>query len=190
MHSSAIHDPYAGVTAAQISANAAHNKRRAAIAARAVSEGFPRALSFTIPNAPFGVPKIRPYTVTAPKPVFIYRMWFDDLVDDAMRAIRPSRAIQVKDIQAVCAGHYRVKRADITGPRRTANMVRPRQVAMCLSKTMIGKSLPEIGRLFGGRDHTTALHAVRKISALAERDPALAAEIDKIKASIAERVRT
>jgi chromosomal replication initiator protein len=65
--------------------------------------------------------------------------------------------------------------------RRTANVVRPRQVAMYLAKILTLRSLPEIGRRFGGRDHTTVLHAVRKIETLAGNDSALAEEIESLK---------
>ena len=65
--------------------------------------------------------------------------------------------------------------------RRTANVVRPRQVAMYLAKILTLRSLPEIGRRFGGRDHTTVLHAVRKIETLAGNDSALAEEIEALK---------
>ena len=64
------------------------------------------------------------------------------------------------------ARQYNVSRSDLLSSRRTANVVRPRQVAMYLAKTLTLRSLPEIGRRFGGRDHTTVLHAVRKIEAL------------------------
>jgi chromosomal replication initiator protein len=74
------------------------------------------------------------------------------------------------------ARHYNVSRTDICSARRTANVVRPRQVAMYLAKTLTLRSLPEIGRRFGGRDHTTVLHAVRKIAALIPKDAELAAE--------------
>ncbi|MGB6503695.1 MAG: helix-turn-helix domain-containing protein, partial [Xanthobacteraceae bacterium] len=64
---------------------------------------------------------------------------------------------------------------------RTANVVRPRQVAMYLAKVLTLRSLPEIGRRFGGRDHTTVLHAVRKIENLASNDSAFAEEIEGLK---------
>ena len=76
---------------------------------------------------------------------------------------------------------FNVSRADILSSRRTANVVRPRQIAMYLSKMMTLRSLPEIGRRFGGRDHTTVLHAVRKIEALALKDHALSEEIESFK---------
>jgi chromosomal replication initiator protein len=70
--------------------------------------------------------------------------------------------------------------------RRTANVVRPRQIAMYLAKTLTLRSLPEIGRRFGGRDHTTVLHAVRKIEHLADTDKVLADEIDILKRMLME----
>ena len=70
--------------------------------------------------------------------------------------------------------------------RRTANVVRPRQVAMYLAKTLTLRSLPEIGRRFGGRDHTTVLHAVRKIEALVSRDVALSEEVESLKRQLQE----
>ena len=74
-----------------------------------------------------------------------------------------------------------MSRGDLLSSRRTANVVRPRQVAMYLAKTLTLRSLPEIGRRFGGRDHTTVLHAVRKIETLAGNDSALADEIETLK---------
>ena len=76
---------------------------------------------------------------------------------------------------------YNVSRADLLSSRRTANVVRPRQVAMYLAKILTLRSLPEIGRRFGGRDHTTVLHAVRKIETLAGNDSAFAEEIEALK---------
>ena len=70
--------------------------------------------------------------------------------------------------------------------RRTANVVRPRQVAMYLAKTLTLRSLPEIGRRFGGRDHTTVLHAVRKIEALVSKDIALSEEVESLKRQLQE----
>jgi chromosomal replication initiator protein len=70
--------------------------------------------------------------------------------------------------------------------RRTANVVRPRQIAMYLAKTLTLRSLPEIGRRFGGRDHTTVLHAVRKIEGLVGSDTALSDEIELLKRQLQE----
>jgi chromosomal replication initiator protein len=86
----------------------------------------------------------------------------------------------------VVARQYNVSRADLLSSRRTANVVRPRQVAMYLAKTLTLRSLPEIGRRFGGRDHTTVLHAVRKIENLVSTDSALADEIELLKRQLQE----
>ncbi len=92
-------------------------------------------------------------------------------IRDLVRTREPKR-VKIEDIQKLVASHYNVSRADILSSRRTANVVRPRQIAMYLAKTLTPRSLPEIGRRFGGRDHTTVLHAVRKIEALAGKDGA------------------
>ena len=76
-----------------------------------------------------------------------------------------NRQISVENIQKTVADFYKIKVADMYSQRRPNNIARPRQIAMYLAKEMTQKSLPEIGELFGGRDHTTVLHAVRKISA-------------------------
>jgi chromosomal replication initiator protein len=94
--------------------------------------------------------------------------------------------VKIEDIQKLVANHYNVSRADILSSRRTANVVRPRQIAMYLAKMLTLRSLPEIGRRFGGRDHTTVLHAVRKIEELAGRDGMLLDEIDLLKRMLLE----
>lgn len=101
-------------------------------------------------------------------------------VRDLVRPMEPKR-VKIEDIQRVVARQYNVSRSDLLSSRRTANVVRPRQVAMYLAKTMTLRSLPEIGRRFGGRDHTTVLHAVRKIENLVGSDMALAEEIELLK---------
>ncbi|MDD9911184.1 MAG: chromosomal replication initiator protein DnaA [Ahrensia sp.] len=88
------------------------------------------------------------------------------------------RRVRIEDIQKVVARHYDVSKNDLLSNRRTRVIVRPRQIAMYLSKMMTPRSLPEIGRRFGGRDHTTVLHAVRKITELRGADPKLAQEIE------------
>src|SRR5579863_6802930 len=99
---------------------------------------------------------------------------------DLIRPAEPKR-VRIEDIQRVVARQYNVSRADLLSSRRTANVVRPRQVAMYLAKVLTLRSLPEIGRRFGGRDHTTVLHAVRKIEALVARDVSLSEEIESLK---------
>lgn len=76
-----------------------------------------------------------------------------------------NRQISVENIQKTVADYYKIKVADMYSKKRPASIARPRQIAMYLAKELTQKSLPEIGELFGGRDHTTVLHAVRKIAA-------------------------
>jgi chromosomal replication initiator protein len=88
-----------------------------------------------------------------------------------------NRQISVENIQKTCADFYNIKVADMYSKKRPANIARPRQIAMYLAKELTQKSLPEIGDLFGGRDHTTVLHAVRKISDERGKDPQLNHEL-------------
>ncbi len=106
-------------------------------------------------------------------------------VRDLIRPQEPRR-VKIEEIQRIVARQYNVSRADLLSSRRTANVVRPRQVAMYLAKTLTLRSLPEIGRRFGGRDHTTVLHAVRKIEHLVGADNALAEEIEVLKRQLQE----
>ena len=89
------------------------------------------------------------------------------LARDALRDLLSlqNRQISVENIQKTVADYYKIKVADMYSKKRPANIARPRQIAMYLAKELTQKSLPEIGDLFGGRDHTTVLHAVRKIGA-------------------------
>jgi chromosomal replication initiator protein len=106
-------------------------------------------------------------------------------VRDLVRPQEPKR-VKIEDIQRTVARQYNVSRADLLSSRRTANVVRPRQIAMYLAKTLTLRSLPEIGRRFGGRDHTTVLHAVRKIEGLVDTDSTLAEEIELLKRLLQE----
>ena len=106
-------------------------------------------------------------------------------IRDLIRPQEP-RKVKIDEIQRIVARRYNVSRGDLLSSRRTANVVRPRQIAMYLAKTLTLRSLPEIGRRFGGRDHTTVLHAVRKIEGLVSNDGALAEEIEMIKRELQE----
>jgi len=101
-------------------------------------------------------------------------------IRDLVRTSEPKR-VRIEDIQKLVASHYNVSKPDILSSRRTATVVRPRQIAMYLSKVLTLRSLPEIGRRFGGRDHTTVLHAVRKIEALSKSDHSLSEELELLK---------
>lgn len=80
------------------------------------------------------------------------------------------RMVSIENIQKTVAEYYKIKKADLLSKRRTRTVTRPRQVAMCLSKEITNHSLPEIGEAFGGRDHTTVLHACKKIKELRQSD--------------------
>jgi chromosomal replication initiator protein len=104
----------------------------------------------------------------------------ESAIRDLVRTREPKR-VKIEDIQKLVATRYNVSRADILSERRTAAVVKPRQIAMYLSKALTPRSLPEIGRRFGGRDHTTVLHAVRKIEKALGDDRLLTEEIELIK---------
>ncbi|MDF2621775.1 MAG: chromosomal replication initiator protein DnaA [Xanthobacteraceae bacterium] len=104
---------------------------------------------------------------------------------DLIRTAEPKR-IRIDDIMRAVTKRYSVSRADILSQRRTANVVKPRQIAMYLAKTLTLRSLPEIGRRFGGRDHTTVLHAVRKIDGLVTSGADVAAEVKALEAMLQE----
>jgi chromosomal replication initiator protein len=87
------------------------------------------------------------------------------------------RRISIDEIQGRVSDHYRIRKAEMTSARRAREVARPRQVAMYLSKQLTPRSLPEIGRRFGGRDHTTVIHAVRQIEKLRAQDPELDSDI-------------
>ncbi|WP_234854320.1 chromosomal replication initiator protein DnaA [Paracoccus everestensis] len=91
------------------------------------------------------------------------------------------RKISIDDIQRKVAEHYNIRLADMIGPKRARNVARPRQIAMYLSKQLTSRSLPEIGRRFGGRDHTTIMHGIRKVEELAVEDHALAEDVALLK---------
>jgi hypothetical protein len=99
-----------------------------------------------------------------------------------VRVFDKSFPIKIDDIQRESSRLYGVSRVDLLSARRTANVVRPRQVAMYLAKTLTLRSLPEIGLRFGGRDHTTVLHAVRKMEALRKKDKQIDDEIEHLTA--------
>ena len=102
---------------------------------------------------------------------------------DLLRGKEPKR-VRIEDIQRVVSKHYNVSKADLLSARRTRTVVRPRQIAMYLSKQMTPRSLPEIGRRFGNRDHTTVLHAVRKIEEMVNADRVLLEELEGLKRQI------
>jgi len=99
-----------------------------------------------------------------------------DLLHDILRA--HDRRVTIDEIQKKVAEHYKVRVSDLSSSRRARTIARPRQVAMYLSKQLTERSLPEIGRKFGGRDHTTVMHAVRKVDELRQNDANFAEDVD------------
>ncbi|WP_417671917.1 chromosomal replication initiator protein DnaA [Roseibium sp.] len=104
----------------------------------------------------------------------------DKILNDLVRS-GEKRNIKIEDIQQVVCKHYNISKNDLLSACRARNLVRPRQIAMYLSKVITPRSLPEIGKRFGGRDHTTVLHAVRKIEAQSKTDTGLAQELALLK---------
>jgi chromosomal replication initiator protein len=99
-----------------------------------------------------------------------------DLLQDLLRA--NERRVTIDEIQRRVAEHFNIKMAEMTSARRARVVARPRQVAMYLAKQLTQRSLPEIGRKFGGRDHTTVMHAVKKIEELTLSDRAFAEDVE------------
>jgi len=102
-----------------------------------------------------------------------------EVLADVLRA--HSRRLTIDEIQRRVADHYHLKLTDLMSPRRAREVARPRQVAMYLSKMLTQRSLPEIGRRFGGRDHTTVMHAVKRIETLRATDHELDRDIAQLR---------
>jgi len=99
-----------------------------------------------------------------------------DLLQDLLRA--HDRRLTMEEIQKRVAEHFKIRVSDMSSARRSRVVARPRQVAMYLCKQLTSRSLPEIGRAFGGRDHTTVMHAVRKVEELVKLDSAFAEDVE------------
>jgi len=99
---------------------------------------------------------------------------------------REARRVRIEDILRIVSRHYKVPRNDLLSSRRSRDVVRPRQIAMYLAKALTSRSLPEIGRRFGGRDHTTVLHSVRKVEQMMKDDGDLCQEIELLKRMLEE----
>ena len=102
-----------------------------------------------------------------------------DCLADILRA--SDRKLTIEEIQRKVSDHFNIRLSDMIGPKRTRTIARPRQVAMYLAKHMTTRSLPEIGRRFGGRDHTTIMHGIRKVEELRAADHQLAEDLDLLR---------
>lgn len=161
---SSLHDPFDGATPSQKYAAAAHRERmkRFHDASHIPAILIPQAVLPPIPNEEIK----RACEITAP----------------------PSYSRVGMIQRAVLAFFPRCTLNDLLSNRRPDHIVKPRQIAMYLTKEMTGRSLPDIGRRFGGRDHTTVLHAVRKIERLVMTSPVFAAEVSAIRETIPEGI--
>jgi len=117
--------------------------------------------------------RIAAYAMMSGRPIDID--FTNEVLANILRANQ--RRISIDEIQSRVSDHYRIRKAEMTSARRAREVARPRQVAMYLSKQLTPRSLPEIGRRFGGRDHTTVIHAVRQIEKLRQTDAELDADI-------------
>jgi chromosomal replication initiator protein len=102
-----------------------------------------------------------------------------EVLHDLLRA--NDRRVTIEEIQKRVAEHFNIRISDMHSARRARSVARPRQVAMYLAKQLTTRSLPEIGRKFGGRDHTTVMHAVRKVDELRERDAGFAEDVELLR---------
>ncbi|MCZ4352682.1 chromosomal replication initiator protein DnaA [Roseovarius aestuarii] len=105
-----------------------------------------------------------------------------DCLADVLRA--SDRQVSVEEIQRQVSDHYNIRLSDLVGPKRVRVYARPRQVAMYLCKQLTSRSLPEIGRRFGKRDHTTVMHGVRRIEELRQSDAQIAEDIDLLRRAL------
>jgi chromosomal replication initiator protein len=102
-----------------------------------------------------------------------------EVLHDLLRA--NDRRVTIEEIQKRVAEHFNIRVSDMHSARRARSVARPRQVAMYLAKQLTSRSLPEIGRKFGGRDHTTVMHAVKKVDELRELDSVFSEDVDLLR---------
>ena len=106
----------------------------------------------------------------------------EDCLNDVLKASQ--KKVSVEEIQRKVSEHYNIRLSDMIGPKRLRSFARPRQVAMYLAKHLTSRSLPEIGRRFGGRDHTTVMHGVRRIDELKDKDSQIADDLDLLRRAL------
>jgi len=143
------------------------------VMARPVIEFLARRLTASIRELEGALNRIAAYAVMTGRTIDV--AFVEEVLANVLRANQ--RRISIDEIQTQVAEHYRIRKAEMTSARRARDVARPRQVAMYLSKQLTPKSLPDIGRRFGGRDHTTVIHAVRQIEKLRASDPEIDAAV-------------
>ncbi len=124
-----------------------------------------------------GLNRVVAYSTLVGRPVTLEMA--QDVLQDLLRA--NDRRVTIEDIQRRVADYFNLRLSDMLAKRRSLSVVRPRQVAMYLAKQLTSRSLPEIGRKFGGRDHTTVMHAVRRIEELRQADSNIADDVDLLR---------
>jgi len=102
-----------------------------------------------------------------------------EVLHDVLRAY--DRKVTIEEIQRRVAEHYNMRLTDMSSPRRARAVARPRQIAMYLAKQLTSRSLPEIGKKFGNRDHTTVMHAVSRVTELIETDSGFAEDVELLR---------
>jgi Bacterial dnaA protein helix-turn-helix len=146
--------------------------------ARLLRLGFgPKLPSAPLPEPPAIEPPCEPEPITVAPEIPNERDWLIIATPDRDFVEYP---LLVHEVQRLVAKHFKIKRADLLSPRRTMDCTLPRQIAMYLAKKATLRSLPEIGRRFGGRDHTTVLHAIRKIERLRRSSAEFDAQIKEL----------
>ena len=133
---------------------------------RPVVEFLARRLTSSIRELEGALNRIAAYAMMTGRTIDV--PFVEEVLANVLRANQ--RRISIDEIQTQVAEHYRIRKAEMTSARRAREVARPRQVAMYLSKQLTPKSLPDIGRRFGGRDHTTVIHAVKQIERLRASD--------------------
>ncbi|WP_265570488.1 chromosomal replication initiator protein DnaA [Sphingomicrobium nitratireducens] len=139
----------------------------------AVIEFLARRISNSIRELEGALNRIAAYAMMTGREIDV--PFVEEVLANVLRANQ--RRISIDEIQTQVAEHFRIRKAEMTSARRAREVARPRQVAMYLSKQLTPKSLPDIGRRFGGRDHTTVIHAVKQIERLRAADAELDADI-------------
>jgi chromosomal replication initiator protein len=124
-----------------------------------------------------GLNRVVAYSTLVGRPVTLEMA--QDVLQDLLRA--NDRRVTIEDIQRRVADYFNLRLSDMLAKRRALSVVRPRQVAMYLAKQLTSRSFPEIGRKFGGRDHTTVMHAVRRIEELRQTDSNIADDVDLLR---------
>jgi chromosomal replication initiator protein len=140
---------------------------------RSVIEFLARRVTSSVRELEGALNRIAAYAMMTGRDIDV--AFVEEVLANVLRANQ--RRISIDEIQTQVAEHYRIRKAEMTSARRAREVARPRQVAMYLSKQLTPKSLPDIGRRFGGRDHTTVIHAVRQIERLRASDSELDADI-------------